>query len=90
MLLCQHDLSSAAGRCQAIKAGMILLNHTTMLCSWAAGQLEQLASPVLAKTKPALIALKLCITRQKGFGRRTMVLKGVLVRKESCVPAPLC
>ena len=55
-----------------------------MLLSWAAGQLEQLASPVLAKIKPALIALKLCITRQKGFGRRTMVLKGELMRRGSC------
>ena len=65
---------------------MSLLDHTTMLCSWAAGQLEQLASPVLAKIKPALIALKLCMTRQKGFGRRTLVLKGELMCEESCVP----
>ena len=56
-----------------------------MLCSWAAGQLERLASPVLAKVKPALIALKLCITRQKGFGGRTLVLKGELVQTESCL-----
>ena len=65
---------------------MSLLDHTTMLCSWAAGQLEQLASPVLAKIKPALIALKLCMTRQQGFGRRTLVLKGELMCKGSCVP----
>ena len=68
----------------------MLMACTTKLCSWAAGQLEQLASPVLAKIKPTLIALKLCIERQKGFGRRTLVLKGELIRKESWVPATLC
>ena len=55
------------------------------LCG-TAGQLEQLASPVLAKIKPTLIALKLCIERQKGFGRRTLVLKGEPMQAESCVP----
>ena len=45
---------------------------------------------MLAKIKPTLIALKLCIERQKGFGRRTLVLKGGRMRTESCVPATLC
>ena len=63
----------------------MLMACTTKLCSWAAGQLEQLASPVLAKIKPALIALKLCITREKAFGQRTLVLKGELIWMASCV-----
>ena len=39
---------------------------------------------MLAKIKPTLIALKLCIERQKGFGRRTLVLKGELMQTVSC------
>ena len=61
--------------------------HTTMLSSAAAGQLQQLASLVLARIKAARIAPNLCTERQErlGLGRRTMVLKGELCG--SCVPA---